>query len=109
MNALGQLLLYCLVGFSYFLIFAMTAPLIARVLLGVYKTGYWYPVVFVLTLSLVTIVHKGLVKRHIAFGLQVNVGKMLLRNLGKALAFLFLTLVYVQLLFLTGINEGSLL
>ncbi len=108
MNAIGQLVLYASVGLSYFLLFVMTAPLIAKVLLNIYFTGYWYPVIYFLTLSLMVTFHRHVVAKYINFRLHVNVGIELLKNIGRAFILLILTLIYVQVLFLTGVHEGKL-
>jgi len=108
MNALGQLLLYATVGLSYFLLFVMTAPLFARVFLKIYFTGYWYPLIYLLTLTLMVAFHSRVVSKYINFDSQINVGRALLINIGKAAVLLVLTLIFVQILFLTGMHEGRL-
>jgi len=108
MNALGQLLLYATVGFSYFFIFVMTAPLIARIFLKIYFSGFWYPVIYVLTIFLMIAFHRCVVSKYITFDSQNNVGRVLLRNIGRAVVLLVITLTYIQILFLTGLHQGSL-
>ena len=108
MTAIGQLFFYLSIGASYFLLFVMTAPLIAKVLLKIYFTGYWYPIIVILTIGLLRLFHVHFVSRHITFSSQINVGNVLIRNIGKSILLLALSLIYAQILYATGIHEGKL-
>jgi len=83
------------------------APLLGRILLKIYHTGYWYPIIFALTLSILFIIHKQVAK-YIQFSLNVNTGRVLLKNIGKSALLLLAVLIFAQILFCTGILEGKL-
>ena len=105
MNVIGQLVLYISVGVSYLMLFVMTEVLIAQVLLRIYKTAYWYPVIFGLGLGLMLIFHDYVTKKYINFSLNVNVGRKLLKNVGKALILLILSLLFLAIYDMTGCSK----
>ena len=107
MNAFGQLFLFVFTGGAYLLLFGTIAPLIAKMLLKIHYTGYWYPLIVALTLSILFLIHKQ-VSKYIQFSLDVNTGNVLLKNIGKSALLLLGVLIFAQILFSAGILEGKL-
>ena len=107
MNAIGQLFLFVFTGGAYLLLFGIIASLIAKILLKIYYTGYWYPIIFVLTLSILFLLHKQVIK-YIQFSLDINTGNVLLKNIVKSVFLLLGVLIFAQILFSAGILEGKL-
>ena len=107
MNAIGQLFLFVFTGGAYLLLFVTIAPLIAKILLKIHYTGYWYPIIVALTLAILFFIHKQ-VSKYIQFSLNVNTGNVLLKNIGKSALFLLGVLIVAQILFSAGILESKL-
>ena len=107
MNAIGRSFLFVFTGGAYFLLFVTISPLLGRILLKIHYTGYWYPIIVALTFSILFIIHKQ-VSKYIQFSLNVNTGRVLLKNIGKSALLLLAVLIFAQILFSTGILEGKL-
>ena len=107
MNAIGQFFLFVFTGGAYLLLFVSIAPLIAKILLKIHYTGYWYPIIVALTLAILFFIHKQ-VSKYIEFSLNVNTGNVLLKNIGKSVLFLFGVLLFAHILFSAGILEGKI-
>ena len=107
MNAIGQFFLFVFTGGAYLLLFVSIAPLIAKILLKIRYTGYWYPIIVVFTLAILFFIHKQ-ISKYIQFSLNVNTGNVLLKNIGKAALFLLGVLIFAQIIFSAGIFAGKL-
>ena len=109
MNAIGQLILFCITGITYLLLFSSIASLLAKLMDTMdAKAPYWIAVIATISFGIVIAIH-GLVEKQIDFNTSTSVGKKLLINIAKSCILLISIAIIAQLLYMADILESPVL